>query len=880
MDREQLQSTGIGEGVAIPHGALLAARHAARGPAHRPRRGRLRGDRRARGQHHLRRHRAQARHRRAPEDAGARLAAAPQPGLPRTPDRGVRARRTLTISSWPRRGTAREPRIAGSERAAGNARGGGGRGGLSDDDDCRDQPATKETDREADRPAAHRLTRSSAWGFACVAGEAGLDRPLCHPRVQKNGLALVGHYHGVVPTRVQVIGETELSYLDSLTPDARSVAARGFLALGLSCVVVTGGKEPPRALVAAAEATSTPLFSTGARSSRTINALHAVLDDRLAPQTQLHGVLVDVYGVGILLLGKSGIGKSECALELVMRGHRLVADDVVRCDWRPPGLVFGQAGGAPAPPHRDPRARRARHPRALRRHRGPRAEAHRPGRAPLRVGRARGVRSARRGGAPPPDPRHADPRAARPRAVRARHGQHHRDGGAQRAPAARRPPHRARVPRARSRAHLATRPGSADPGRRRSARPRAERKATRDRGRRSRRRRAAPRAPRGSPPRGRAGGTTSDRGRSSAPPAAESPSRPTVVVVSGLSGAGKSQALHALEDLGFFCVDNLPTLLAPQAVALCERGGMTRLALGIDVRVRAFLGRGRQRAAAARGGRAARPARALPRRERRDAASPLQRDAPPAPALDRGAGGSEGALAVLDGVRVERERLAPLRARATRVIDTTNTSVHELRRILVAHFGPASGGAPRMVTRIVSFGFKYGTPGRRRRRPRRAVPRQPLLRARSSSALTGLDAAGGRLRPRGARHPGVPASHARASSSTSFRSYEREGKSYLTIAIGCTGGQAPLGRHRRGAGARQLSASTGAPIGVVHRDIERGQLAAPPERVQAVGRAATTTGRASSSSRASPRRHPRSPQAARARSPLPRAAQSNSGDKP
>lgn len=179
-------------------------------------------------------------------------------------------------------------------------------------------------------------------GLRLVAGEAGLDRPLCHPRVQKNGLALAGHFHGVVPTRVQVLGETELSYLESLTPDARSVAARGFVALGLSCVIVTGGKEPPRALSTAAEATGTPLFSTGARSSRTINALHAVLDNRLAPQTQLHGVLVDVYGVGILLLGKSGIGKSECALALILRGHRIVADDVVRCDWRPPGLIFGQ----------------------------------------------------------------------------------------------------------------------------------------------------------------------------------------------------------------------------------------------------------------------------------------------------------------------------------------------------------------------------------------------------------------------------------------------------------------------------------------------------------------------------------------------------------
>jgi HPr kinase/phosphorylase len=175
-----------------------------------------------------------------------------------------------------------------------------------------------------------------------VAGEAGLERPLRHPRVQKNGLALAGHHQGVVPTRVQLLGETELSYLNSLSNDARSLAARGFFSLGLSCVVVTGGHDPPRAFVSAAEATSTPLFISDARSSRTINALHAVLDDQLAPQTQLHGVLVDVFGVGILLLGNSGVGKSECALELVRRGHGLVADDVVRCDWRPPGQVFGE----------------------------------------------------------------------------------------------------------------------------------------------------------------------------------------------------------------------------------------------------------------------------------------------------------------------------------------------------------------------------------------------------------------------------------------------------------------------------------------------------------------------------------------------------------
>jgi HPr kinase/phosphorylase len=172
-------------------------------------------------------------------------------------------------------------------------------------------------------------------------GEKGLARPIRHPRVQKSGLALAGHYHGVVPTRVQLLGETEISYLESLAPEARSLAARGFLALGLSCIVITGNRPPPPALQAACEATDTPLFVSPEKTSRTVNAIHDVLDDRLAPRSEIHGVLVDVFGVGLLLLGKSGIGKSECAVELVLRGHRFIADDIVACDYRPPGMVFG-----------------------------------------------------------------------------------------------------------------------------------------------------------------------------------------------------------------------------------------------------------------------------------------------------------------------------------------------------------------------------------------------------------------------------------------------------------------------------------------------------------------------------------------------------------
>ncbi|HEY0038175.1 MAG TPA: HPr(Ser) kinase/phosphatase, partial [Longimicrobium sp.] len=110
----------------------------------------------------------------------------------------------------------------------------------------------------------------------------------------------------------------------------------------LSCVVVTRREEPPKAIVLAAEATGTPLFMSAARSSRTINMLHGVLDEKLAPNMSLHGVLVDVFGIGLLLIGKSGIGKSETVLDLVERGHRLVADDLVMITRRGHEVLIGK----------------------------------------------------------------------------------------------------------------------------------------------------------------------------------------------------------------------------------------------------------------------------------------------------------------------------------------------------------------------------------------------------------------------------------------------------------------------------------------------------------------------------------------------------------
>ena len=187
-----------------------------------------------------------------------------------------------------------------------------------------------------------------------LAGENGLDRTIRHPRIQKSGLALVGHFHGIVPARVQILGQTELSFLHRLSAEDRRRSLRGFFLLDLCCVILTQGTRhndegsgvgvmPVPELVECAEETGTPLLLADERSSAAINAVHGLLDDRLAPRIRLHGVLVDVFGVGLLLMGASAIGKSESALDLVMRGHRLVADDVVECDYRPPGMVFGAA---------------------------------------------------------------------------------------------------------------------------------------------------------------------------------------------------------------------------------------------------------------------------------------------------------------------------------------------------------------------------------------------------------------------------------------------------------------------------------------------------------------------------------------------------------
>jgi HPr kinase/phosphorylase len=174
-----------------------------------------------------------------------------------------------------------------------------------------------------------------------LAGKQGLSRRISAVRIQKPGLVLAGFTEYLHKERVQVFGNTEMSYLATLPRDRAGSVLRKFFAQDVACLVVTKGLEVPPELLAAAEEAGVPLLRTTHLSSTFIESVQVCLEDVLTAQTSMHGVLLDVFGVGILLLGKSGIGKSEIALDLVMRGHRLVADDIVDVRRRTADSVVG-----------------------------------------------------------------------------------------------------------------------------------------------------------------------------------------------------------------------------------------------------------------------------------------------------------------------------------------------------------------------------------------------------------------------------------------------------------------------------------------------------------------------------------------------------------
>jgi HPr kinase/phosphorylase len=174
-----------------------------------------------------------------------------------------------------------------------------------------------------------------------LAGHAGLERTIVSPHIQKTGLALAGFHEYLRAGRALVFGESEIRYLESLLPADRTTALSRAFTHDIPCVIITGGWQPPVELVASAEQYHMPLLRTPVQTPFAIAKLTSLLEDSLAVREIIHGVLMDILGLGVLIAGESGIGKSECALDLVVRGHRLVADDTVEVRRRGEAVVIG-----------------------------------------------------------------------------------------------------------------------------------------------------------------------------------------------------------------------------------------------------------------------------------------------------------------------------------------------------------------------------------------------------------------------------------------------------------------------------------------------------------------------------------------------------------
>lgn len=177
--------------------------------------------------------------------------------------------------------------------------------------------------------------------FKALSGRGHLNNRITHPRVQKPGLAFAGYYDYIKPGRVQIVGESETKFL--LTLDAETCQGRfaRISSLPVPVFIITKGLEPLPGFLDSCRAQRVPVLSSPSLSSIIIKRVGYFLEEHLVPSTVLHGVLLDVYGLGVMLIGDSGVGKSECALDLISRGHSLVADDRVTAKRYPHGDLVG-----------------------------------------------------------------------------------------------------------------------------------------------------------------------------------------------------------------------------------------------------------------------------------------------------------------------------------------------------------------------------------------------------------------------------------------------------------------------------------------------------------------------------------------------------------
>lgn len=174
-----------------------------------------------------------------------------------------------------------------------------------------------------------------------VSGKEGLGKKVTIPRIQKPGLALTGDISNLHPGRIQIFGRAEMTFLEALQAAQRRKVVDAMCKVDIACIIITRGVQAPKTLADACRKGGIPLMRTKLLTSTFVNRASRFLEENLAASTCIHGVLLDIFGVGVLIVGKSGIGKSECALDLVLRGHRLVADDIVNIRKQPPSALYG-----------------------------------------------------------------------------------------------------------------------------------------------------------------------------------------------------------------------------------------------------------------------------------------------------------------------------------------------------------------------------------------------------------------------------------------------------------------------------------------------------------------------------------------------------------
>jgi HPr kinase/phosphorylase len=185
------------------------------------------------------------------------------------------------------------------------------------------------------------LAATRALVLELVGGAAGVHRQITIAQPQKTGLALAGFDAYLHAGRVLVFGESEIRYVEALAPPQRTASLARVFSHDLPGVLITGGFTPGAEIIAAADGAAIPLLRTDTSTPEAMTRLSGILDAYLAARGVVHGVLMDILGLGVLVVGESGIGKSECALDLVVRGHRLVADDAVELRCRAQSFVIG-----------------------------------------------------------------------------------------------------------------------------------------------------------------------------------------------------------------------------------------------------------------------------------------------------------------------------------------------------------------------------------------------------------------------------------------------------------------------------------------------------------------------------------------------------------